>query len=439
MRRSIAPIVAATVVVVVAIVGGRPEASRAAGDAAYVVDILSTLGGTNSRGNSINDAGWISGYSNLSGNQYRHAALWSADGLIDLGTLGSASKPRNSNVVWPVKNTSGLIVGISQTDAVDPWAENWSCSAFFPPATSTGYKCVGFVWENGAMRRLPTLGGNHGFAAAANNHGQIVGWAENTVRDPTCTPPQIFQFRAVVWGPQGNQTHELPLLNGDTSSAATAINDNGQIVGISGTCDDAIGSATAAHAVLWDEDGIVEIPNLGGKEWNTPTAINEHGDVAGFSDHAGDQITEAFIWTRDKGLQGLGFLPGHGLSEAFGINERRQVVGLSCTAEVTDCRAFLWQNGVMVDLNQLVELEAGVRLTHAMDINDAGAITGRALNANTNQLPAYIATPTQPGVALAAVRKRLPAITLPADLVREIVGPIGPARARLDARTGQRH
>jgi probable HAF family extracellular repeat protein len=434
MRRSIAPVIAAAAVAVAAIVGSRPATLRAAGDAAYVVSLLPLLGGTTSRGNSINNSGLVAGYSNLAENQYRHAVIWSADGLIDLGTFGSANKPKNSSVVWPVKNTRGVIVGISQTDAPDPWGENWSCSAFFPPATSTGYKCVGFVWENGVMRRLPTLGGTHGFAAGANNHGQIVGWAENTVRDTTCTPPQIFQFRAVIWGPDGNQIHELPLLLGDTSSAATAINDKGQVAGISGTCDDAIGGATAAHAVVWDGGVVTEIPNFGGKEFNTPTAINEHGDVAGFGNHVGDVITEAFIWSKDKGFQGLGFLDGHGFSEAFGINNRRQVVGLSCTAAVTDCRAFLWQDGVMVDLNQFVDLPPGVvRLTHAMDINDDGVFTGRAITAS-NALPAYVATPVQPAVPLVAGRRHLAPLNVPTDVAREIGGPIGPGRARLDRR-----
>ena len=64
----------------------------------------------------------------------------------------------------------------------------------------TGYQCLGFVWEDGVMRPLPTLGGTNGFATGANNKGQIVGWAENTVHDPTCVAPQVLQFRAVVWG-----------------------------------------------------------------------------------------------------------------------------------------------------------------------------------------------------------------------------------------------
>jgi probable HAF family extracellular repeat protein len=403
---------------------------------AYEIQYLLGLGGDHSRGNSINNDGWIAGYSHLDAS-YRHAALWLGETPVDLGVLGSKNKPKNSNVVWPVKNTRGMLVGISQTDSPDPWGESWSCSAFFPPATSTGLRCLGFVWENGAMQSLPTLGGTHGFAAAANNLGQIVGWAENTVRDPVhCTPPQIFQFRAVVWGPNGKQIHELPILPEDDSSAATAINDGGQIVGISGECDDAVGSATAKNAVLWQNGMVTKLPDLGGDEWNTPTAINERGDIAGFSDHEGDLITEAVFWPAEGGLQALGFLYGdHSLSEAFGMNERRQIVGLSCGAE---CRAFLWQDGVMLDLNELIAPDDSVLLTHAMDINDDGVITGRALIKATNERVTFVATPTGSEIARAAAtrERRGPSETvcLSSEALREILHPLGPRPERLGAR-----
>jgi probable HAF family extracellular repeat protein len=417
----------------------RAQSIGIAAAPAYAVQYFVGLGGTHSRGNSINNDGWIAGYSHLDAS-YRHAALWLDETPLDLGTLGSKSKPKNSNVVWPVKNTRGLIVGISQTDSPDPWGENWSCSAFFPVGTDTGYRCVGFAWENGAMRALPTLGGTHGFAAAANNLGQIVGWAENTVRDSeTCTPPQIFQFRAVVWGPKGKQIRELPVLGDDSSSAATAINDKGQIVGISGDCDDAIGSATARHAVLWDKGTVTELPNLGGAEWNTPTAINERGDVAGFSDRPGDVITEGFFWSPEGGLQALGFLyADHSLSEAFGMNENRQVVGLSCGAE---CRAFLWQDGTMQDLNELIAPDDSVLLTHAMDINDEGIITGRATIVATGERVTYVATPTGSATASSAAtratRRGSSPVCLSADALGEILHPLGPRPDRLGTRAAQ--
>ena len=56
-----------------------------------------------------------------------------------------------------------------------------------------------------------------------------------------------------------DQIHDLPLIPGDTSGAATAINDNGQIVGISGICDQAVGRHTAKHAVLWENGSVTDI------------------------------------------------------------------------------------------------------------------------------------------------------------------------------------
>ena len=364
----------------------------AAQAAEYRVTNLPSLGGTVSRGNSINNRGWIVGYSNLPGNQSRHAALWIDGEIVDLGTLGGP----NSSVVWPVKNNRGLIAGISQTSTPDPLGENWSCAAFFPGATATGFTCVGFAWENGKMRALPTLGGNNGFATGANNRGQIVGWAENTVQDPTCVPPQVLQFRAVVWGPKRNQIRELPPLPGDTSGAATAINDRGQVVGISGTCDQAVGRYTAAHAVLWDKGRVIDLGNLGAPWWNTAMAINQRGDVVGFAGVPGgdadNPILHAFLWTRRGGIQDLGTLPGDLTSQANGINERGQVVGSSCNA-AGSCRAFLWENGVMKDLNTLVEPGYTGVLMNAQDIDDHGEISGRAFDPATGELPAFVAVP----------------------------------------------
>ena len=161
------------------------------------------------------------------------------------------------------------------------------------------------------MRGLPNFpGGNNGFATGANNLRQVVGWAENGVHDDACVSPQVLQFRPAMWslGPP-DQIHELPLFEGDTSGAATAINDNGQIVGISGICDQAVGRHTAKHAVLWENGGVTDIyPDAPAPWWNTPTAINQRGDVVGF---AGDpafvegDILHAFMWTREDGIRHL--------------------------------------------------------------------------------------------------------------------------------------
>jgi len=359
----------------------------------YQVTNLSSLGGPVSRGDSINNRSWVAGYSTLAGGQTRHASLWRDGSQTDLGTLGGP----NSSVVWPVKNEIGVITGIAQKAEADPLNEDWSCSAFFPGSAPTGHICLGFAWRRGVMRELPTLGGNNGFATGANNRDEVVGWAENTVHDPTCVPPQVLQFRAVVWTLGGDRPRELPLIPGDTSSAATAINDQGQVVGISGICDQAVGRFTAAHAVLWERGKVTDIGNLGANAWNTPMAINQQGDVAGFADTPGDDPNQAnflhaFLWTKHDGIRDLGALPGDVFSEALGINDQGQVVGTSCDANGA-CRAFLYQDGQMTDLNTLVAPGYTDVLTTAQDINDRGEITGRAFNASTGEKPAFLATP----------------------------------------------
>jgi hypothetical protein len=102
---------------------------------------------------------------------------------------------------------------------MDPYGETWSCGAFLP-LSHQGHTCVGFKWQFGRMTALPTLGGNNGFATAVNDHGQIAGWAENAIHDPTCIAPQVLQFEAVIWGP-GNQMQQLPPFGSDPDSAAT--------------------------------------------------------------------------------------------------------------------------------------------------------------------------------------------------------------------------
>ena len=371
----------------------------------YQVSTLPDFGGTSSGGNSINDQSWVAGYSRRP-DRNRHATLWRNSSLLDLGTLGGL----NSSVTWNVKNTAGIIVGISQTLTPEPLGEWWSSFAFYSTPNNIGFINLGFVWEQslGQMRGLPNFpGGNNGFATGANNLGEVVGWAENGVHDPTCcssgpTCHQVLQFRPAVWqlGPP-DQIHDLPLIPGDTSGAATAINDNGQIVGISGICDQAVGRRTAKHAVLWENGTVTDIyPNPPAPWWNTPTAINQRGDLVGF---AGDpafvegDVLHAFMWTREDGIRQLKPLPNrsptHVDSEAYGINEARQVVGVSCDADQVDCRAVIWDHGnTPTDLNDFKGSYSGF-LALAKDINNKGEITGRAIDPTTGSLIVYLAVP----------------------------------------------
>lgn len=367
----------------------------------YVFNLGAPLGG-NAEPVGINNLGWISGGANLTGNNVVNAQLWVGTPL-DLGTLGGP----NSNVSWPNHTFKGEIVGISETAQANPYGEPWSCFAFFPSATPTGDVCVGFAWQDGVMTGLPALpGGYDSFAAGVNNHGQIAGWAEDGVLDPTCNnaPPakQFLQFEAVIWGPKLTSITQLPPYPGDPDSAATAINDLGQVIGISGLCSNAVGGASAIHALLWENGRPVDLGNVGGHAWNTPVSLNNHGQIVGFANTSGDKNAplspSAFLWTKESGkMEKLPRLDDDQTSAAYDINERGQIVGVSNGGPI-GARAFLYEDGMIKDLNDLVQPDSSLYLLLAQGVNDRGEIVGTALDASGDQV-GFLAVPAYGGAS----------------------------------------
>ena len=375
----------------------------------YSVVTLDGLGG-GAGANGINDRGQVVGQANEAGDNVSHAALWTGGSTpMDLGTLGGPDT--NSASAWPVKSNNGLIVGISDTNEDNPLGEAFSCWPFFAPGVPTLKICKGFRWEKGKMTALPAFpGGYNSYATGANNRGQVVGWAENGVHDSTCDPAfQILQFRAVMWGPNG-EMQELPPLPGDTTSAATAINDKGQVVGISGACGIAVGDVSAAHSVIWENGVPTRIGDFGGHTWNTPTAINNDGAVVGFSlptDKEGTRFYRAFVWTKDAGTKMLDQIEGDVRSGALGINDDGQIVGFSRTAGAV-LRAVIWEsaNATIKNLNDLAP--GSPYLLIAGDVNNSGRIAGY-----TGDGFGFLATPSDPinqaGASSARSRPQAPA------------------------------
>ena len=369
----------------------------------YTVVDLGTLGGTYSYAYGLNDAGVVAGGSATSFQTglSQTAFLWQAGHIIDLGTLGGTACPDcNSSAGGP--NTSGISAVISETSALDPNGEDF-CGG------GTHRQCLGATWTKGVLKALlPFPGGNNSQAYWINNPGEVAGFAESGTLDSTCmtaTPYQVLRFEAALWEPNG-KIHELPPLPGDTVAFGFGINDEGQAVGASGLCSNTAlppftNGPQAPHAMLWERDGTpVDLGGLvSGATINIATSINKHGEIVGGS-QSSDGNPHAFLWTKSTGMQDLGALPGDFLSTApccRTINNRRQIVGFSIPGPLGSGRAFLWQNGVMTDLNTLIPAGSPWYLEQALSINDAGEIVGYGtVNGETH---AFLARPLYNGGA----------------------------------------
>ncbi|HZM09414.1 MAG TPA: hypothetical protein VFC15_04310, partial [Candidatus Limnocylindrales bacterium] len=189
----------------------------------YIVTDLGTLeGGTFSQPFFINRYGLVSGSSNLAdGNQ--HAVLWLGKLKLDIGMPGLGGP----NSIAFGDNDGFQSAGEAETSTPDPNGEDFC-------GFRTHLTCLPFLWQDGKMIQLPTLGGNNGAATAISNRGEVAGFAENSIPDPGCPSPQVLHFEPVVW--EKGVIHELPTYGGDPDGITYLINDNGEVVGGSGTC-----------------------------------------------------------------------------------------------------------------------------------------------------------------------------------------------------------
>ncbi len=322
----------------------------------YKLVTLDALGGSVSFAININSSGQVSGTSLLSGDQIEHAQIWErSPRTIDLGTLGGP----NSGIFQYNHGRAGQFVGWSETSDSDPYDENY---CFF----GTSHICRGFSWQDGKMRSLPTLGGNNDQTNDVNKRGQIAGDSETSTKDPSCNPPQVFDFLGVIWQPDGKIT-TLPPYPGDTVSYAYTMDQSGRdAVGNSGSC-----AASTTHAVLWrNASSPINLGSLGGSVNNVALDINNRGQVIGNSDLYGNMVTHTFLWQNGT-MSDLGTLPGDVDSFAGGINDEGQVVGESCDAS-GNCRGYLWQNGSMTDLNTFIPPSMNLIMPFGSNINDSG-------------------------------------------------------------------
>ena len=317
-----------------------------------------------------------------------HAVLWYKGRKIDIGTPGLGGP---NSAAFGV-NEFGQAVGQAETSG--PNAEDFCGFNSYGFASSTA--CRPFLWQDGVMTKLPTLGGENGFANTINNRGEVAGIAETDATDPTPGCP-VHQFEPVVW--ENGRIHALPPYPGDSDGVAAQVNDKGEVVGASGTCGSFNPNTglylTENHALLWQNGEATDLGNLGGKRaraGNHACAINNQGQAVGHSDLPTKHLSR-FLWTREKGMKGLGTLSGDFASFALGINDGGEVVGASIGPAFSTFRAVLWEKGTMTDLNTLVAANPGkLYLLLGESINSRREIIGLAVDA-AGKFHGYMAIP----------------------------------------------
>ena len=339
---------------------------------------------------------------------------------IDLGTLGKPDG--NSWINWGGINDSGEAVGQSETADPDPNGED-ICGF------GTHLTCVPFLWRNGYMSALPTLGGHNGQASAINNRGEAVGFAENGPLDTTCPAGTTNNRIALpaLW--KRGSADALPLVGNDVDGFAFGINDLGQAVGYSGNC------IAATHAVMWKDNTVFVLQDLGGTGSNFAYVISNRGQIAGQVGSADGTTFYAAVWQNgaNGAVTNLGVLPGDFAAFATGINNRGQVVGNNFDSKFNWSRGFIWQDGVMTDLNTVIAADSNLLIISASNINERGQISGMATvqtGPHAGDIHAYLLTPTDGhiGASMADFARTHPQSLLPANACNHSLQRFGPGR-----------
>ena len=378
----------------------------------YAITDLGTLGGPFSIAYDVTNSGRVVGTAAVA-EGYHHAVYWENGVIHDVGSLGGLNAEAGGRAV------GGQLAIISETASQDPLGENFC-------GYGTGLVCAAATWDHGELTQLPTLGGTNAAALQSGPAGLIVGVAEDGVADESCIPPQKTHFQAVVW--DRGEIHELPPLPGDEVGAALRINDRGQAVGTSGPCSATSygGFVLGVHAVLWDQGRPVDLGSPGDGLVTVAADVNDRGAVIGSASFA-DGSQHAFLWTREGGIRDLGLMssdPADAVNTAFEINDRGQMVGASCDVTGQICRGYIWQNGVMTDVNELLPQDSPLYVILATAINDAGQIAGLAIDLGTGEAHAFLAKPAagSAGMLQTLQRPRNRARPhLPPGMVREAI------------------
>jgi probable HAF family extracellular repeat protein len=229
--------------------------------------------------------------------------------VIDLGTLGGNWSAASS------VNSHGQIVGDATNtipDAYGPDLGNLSCCGGFP-----GTQNRAVLWQGGVKHDLGTLpGGNDSLAMIVNESGQVAGASyTDATPNPTTGFPTEHPF---LW--QNGHVLDLRSLGG-TVGYANDLNNRGEVIGTMNLQGD-----QTHHGFLWENGRLINLGTLGGAN-SEAFWMNDAGDVVGRADFSPtDPHHHAFLW-KNGVMTDLGTLGGYPNSTAYGVNNRDQVIG----------------------------------------------------------------------------------------------------------------
>jgi len=263
----------------------------------------------------------------------------------------------------PCRYEVTIIQGPGDTTFISGLNENGTLIGKFgtvaPPTSFTP-----FTWtaESGFVELVfPPNGGQA--MTDFNDGGQIVGYL-----DPG------GGYRAYLH--DEGQVVLLPIPAEATKSRAFAINNSELIAGRWGN----VNTGSVHTALLWQDGAIVD-PQLPLGPLSVALDVNEGGQVVGWM--GGTHDSHAFIWD-DGVVTDLGVIPGGVSSQALGINNTGLVVGRGeipkegFTFGVS--RGFVLDNGSMT----VIEPLAGFLTTQAVDVNDSGVVVGWSSDTDDN-------------------------------------------------------